>query len=240
MTTEDWVRPVLVQGSYSDGRVLVEDVAGVANRVMGGEIVVIKNAASRPELRTLREQIVTWSKSVPSSNPDRLSAVESWWRRDVDPPQSVSKHIFDSFCFVVTNDQDPIGPACRDTFSLMAHLWRDLTGQTGDFEPDAQGRSLRPQAIHYPAGGGYFEWHEHSVDPQRIGLILSLSERGKDHQKGSTVFRTEQGVVGIDDDHDMGDICLFRYDLPHAIEPVDPADGLDWDRGRWTMVLPLI
>jgi hypothetical protein len=38
----------------------------------------------------------------------------------------------------------------------------------------------------------------------------------------------------------MGDIALFRFDLPHWVNPSDLRDKFDWDseRGRWTMVLP--
>ena len=38
----------------------------------------------------------------------------------------------------------------------------------------------------------------------------------------------------------MGDIALFKYDIPHGITEIDADEELDWrsERGRWSMVLP--
>ena len=36
----------------------------------------------------------------------------------------------------------------------------------------------------------------------------------------------------------MGDLLLFRYDLPHAVSAVDPKETLVFDsNGRWTFAM---
>ena len=36
-------------------------------------------------------------------------------------------------------------------------------------------------------------------------------------------------------------MAMFRYDLPHAVPPVDPGAAIDWDAdtGKWSVVLEL-
>ena len=81
----------------------------------------------------------------------------------------------------------------------------------------------------------------HPLEPQRIGLILALSERGTDFRNGSTHFEIKGEDVGTDTIHDLGDMILFRFDIPHWITPIDDGDVLDYSspRGRWTAVLPI-
>ena len=39
----------------------------------------------------------------------------------------------------------------------------------------------------------------------------------------------------------MGDIAMFRYDMKHAVPPVEPGGAIDWasDSGKWSVVLEL-
>lgn len=74
-----------------------------------------------------------------------------------------------------------------------------------------------------------------------MGLIMSLSDYGEDFENGGTRFATPDGnIVDIEGHHTIGDIAIFRYDLPHQVTPCDPEADLDFDRsnGRWSMILP--
>ena len=58
---------------------------------------------------------------------------------------------------------------------------------------------------------------------------------------GSTKFRLGKAELDTTSAHDIGDICLFRYDLDHAVGDVDRDYPLErGGTGRWTMVLPLM
>ena len=115
-----------------------------------------------------------------------------------------------------------------------------LTQQAATFTNDSQGRRARPQLIQYPRGGGMFGRHLHTLEPQRISLILGLSQRGVDFQSGGTHFDVKGTDVSSEDVHDIGDMLLFRFDIPHWITPVDMSQPCDFSlaSGRWTAVLP--
>ena len=112
-----------------------------------------------------------------------------------------------------------------------------------EFAPGADDYALLPQCIQYPQGGGFFQEHVHEIAPQQIGLILAASEIGVDYQVGAVRFRTHthEEWTNTEGQHRIGDVCLFRYDMPHDITPVDPNLPLDWSKnsGRWSFVLPI-
>ena len=97
------------------------------------------------------------------------------------------------------------------------------------------------KVLRYPRGGGYLSEHEHPLEPQRLGLILALSRIGDDFLTGGTTFRTPFGFVDTNETHDLGDIIIFRYNMPHAVAPVDHGQRIDWDAesGKWSMLLEL-
>ena len=95
------------------------------------------------------------------------------------------------------------------------------------------------------ASGGQLGRHVHPLEPQRVGTIVSCSQRGVDYQTGGTCFETANGVVDIEEHHDIGDVAFFRFDLPHWVKPVDPfanetTNEINWSSpsGRWVMALP--
>ena len=99
----------------------------------------------------------------------------------------------------------------------------------------------RLQIIHYPKGGAFFDWHQHPRYPVNYGLILNLSKKGINFDKGATeILRHNNDIICVEDITDIGDLILFKYDLIHRVAPCDPNDDLIFDRnGRWTAVLPI-
>lgn len=102
-------------------------------------------------------------------------------------------------------------------------------------------QSRRFQIIHYPKGGGYFDWHEHPRYPVNYGLILNLSEKGVNFEEGATEIITDEGEkVTVEKISNIGDLILFRYDLKHRVAPCDSDDDLVFDKnGRWTAIMPI-
>jgi hypothetical protein len=117
----------------------------------------------------------------------------------------------------------------------------DLQNRVANTKFDLGLTGLRVKVLQYPCGGGYLSEHEHPLEPQRIGLIASLSRLGDDFVNGGTTFRTPFGFVDTNEYHDIGDIIIFRYDLAHAVRPVDEDKQIDWDSdsGKWSVVLEL-
>jgi len=208
----------------------------IADAVMAGSVAIIKNVFDPDEMRELRS--IVNATSLPICEPTFGHDERSWRdRREVwvNPETEV---LYEASFLAVTNPDDEVGCATRAIVERLAAFWRSLTGHDHTLVSRAGRRALRPWTLYYPAGGGCFGWHEHGLEPTRIGLILALSQIGVDFRSGGTEFQTPLGVVNVERHHDIGDICMFRYDMPHRVVPVDPGREVRWDgSGRWTLVI---
>ena len=221
------------------GKTPVAELKAVSADVMAGNVVVLKQVFPEAVMDRCKATLLTWQAEHPESNPERLQVNAHWWRRDINPP-SKTKHLFETFCFVFKGEKDSLSQI-EVVFEDMGAIWRALTGRTETMAMGAGGKVLRPQAIHYPRVGGFFDWHIHELAPQGIGLILGLSKGGRDFESGGTRFRADGQELDSVKAHDIGDICLFRYDVGHSVGEVDGNYPLEWGgTGRWTMVLPLM
>lgn len=116
----------------------------------------------------------------------------------------------------------------KQIFYPMKDKWEELGGPKVTWDDN----KLRPQIIHYPRGGGFFGKHEHPLEPQKFGLILSLTDGP------GTIFHFPEG--DLQTHREEGDLTIFRYDIPHSVGMVDPGVPLEFFRptGRWTAILP--
>ena len=208
----------------------------IADAVMAGTVAIIKNAFEPDDMRRLRDAIC--AERLPVCPPTFDNDARSWRdRREVwvNPETEV---LYEASFMAVTNPDDRLGTLTRTTVERLAALWRALTGHDHDLHPRPGRRALRPWAMYYPAGGGCFGWHQHQLEPTRVGLILAMSQIGVDFGRGGTEFRTPSGTVNVETSHDIGDVCMFRYDLPHRVTCVDPDRELRWDgAGRWSLLI---
>ena len=231
---------VPVISSYYNGTTVTTEIPPqeLKELVGGRGLVLLKGAFPADLLRDVLDGVFAWGQEC---EPQRESDM-SFHRIDECPPQSQTSHVFHVHNFRLR--QGAIGvemdELIRPIFAAMGDLQNAVAGTQAGFEPDSAGRFFRPQVIQYPSGGGFFDEHVHPLEPQRVGLILGLSEKGLDFKDGGTCFRVEGAECSFEDNHAMGDIILFRYDLPHWITLIDHNEPLDWTRqaGRWTMVLP--
>jgi len=204
-------------------------------------IVILKNVFEKEGLLKMRDFVFRWGRDTEPTNP-KEQLVSSWHRIDNNPPMSETKHIFHIYNFV---DYDhPAGKELLRFAAGMKLIQEALTGLPLDTKMGAKGKYfVRPQVIHYPSGGGFFDWHVHSFQPQKLGLILSVADRRVDFQHGGTRFKIDDKDVGIEEYHQIGDIALFRYDIVHCISPLDPdLPAIDFKstKGKWSLVLPIV
>ncbi|NNL58143.1 MAG: hypothetical protein HKP31_01540 [Nitrosopumilus sp.] len=69
-----------------------------------------------------------------------------------------------------------------------------------------------------------------------------MSKKSQDFIKGGTAFETTNGYIDTAQFHDIGDIILFKYNVPHEVTPVNPEkESIDWSlpTGKWSVVLEL-
>jgi hypothetical protein len=211
--------------------------ADISTAVLSGVVVIVKGVFDPHEMRRLRALII--SANIPFSEPT-FTNTKSWRNRREVYVESQPDILYDSSFLAVQEPDDETGRAASTTAERLATYWRSLTGYKHTFVPEVDRRALRTWAMYYPAGGGCFSWHAHKLEPTKIGMILALSELEVDFRSGGTEFRTPFGLIDAMPYHDIGDVCLFRYDLTHRVSAVDPDRERRWDgSGRWTLLIPV-
>ena len=233
---------VLLQGFIKDGAIGAElPDADVARIVGEGRIVILKGVFPPDLMLDFRRAVTRWRDSTPpyphGQSPNTTPDV-NYHRADKGTVKSAIPHVFHQYGFNTPERlADYVGRPAQQIAALMLAL-QNRIARTG-FDISLTG--MRIKLLHYPAGGGFLAEHQHPLEPQRIGLITSMARCGTDFNTGGTAFRTPFGRVETTVAHDIGDIILFRYDLPHSVTPVDEGHELNWDSeaGKWSYVLDL-
>lgn len=233
----------------------------IGSRLVDGEVSCEASDEKIADALFERRQIVMLKQLVPSDTLDAIRAAVFAWGQatPLSPPGSLLDDNFHSFETGVSPRQKTLHTYHAYNFNqimrlpeqlcvLLLSVWEPmrtfqnrLSGERAHWELDNSGKKLHPQIIHYPAGGGMFAAHVHPFLPQKLGLILALSQRGRDFQTGGAGFELPDGtLVDTAPRHEQSDMVMFRYDLRHWVSFVDQELALDRNAigGRWVMVLP--
>ncbi|HYU98765.1 MAG TPA: hypothetical protein VE977_08065 [Pyrinomonadaceae bacterium] len=234
--------PICSPASFVNGVITTDmPLAEISESIMAGNIFVLKGAfaAERDDLIQLRHAVFDWAQTNPAADQPEPTENSHCMQAGVSRLQQ-TPHVYHSFNFNRIS-QLPIELAehLYKYFRPLCDLQNALTGNNATLE-NFDGVALHPQLIQYPLGGGIFGRHFHPLEPQRIGLIVALTQRGTDFSKGGTCFEVDGKVIDIEPYHDLGDIAFFRFNIPHWVNPSDLGEKFAWEseRGRWTMVLP--
>lgn len=101
---------------------------------------------------------------------------------------------------------------------------------------------LIPQCMLFMKGGGFLAKHIHKYLPQKIGLILNLSNTIKDNIDCSIQFDRNNEIINTYDHFMQGDLLVFNYKQSHWVTPCninEPSDHLK-NQGLFILTLPLI
>ena len=213
----------------------------IHNRLRDGRIVILKGVF-KPELMIdFRHALRRWSTETPQYPHGKsmsLAPEENHHRRDEGVYKSAIAHIFHQYSF---NNLDLLPSYVGEAAKLIGDAMLDLQNALAKTEFGFSPIGMRFKVIHYPSGAGFLDRHVHQLEPQRVGLILSLAQMGADTCVGGTRFRSPFGMIDTSLDHDIGDIILFRYDIPHEVTLIDDGQALDWasEAGKWSVVLEL-
>ena len=216
--------------------------AEIGQEVRDGTIVVIKQVFSEKDARRLRDLTFAWGQVQESTRQADFYSLTK--NNHFCLEQGVSNrqktlHYYHSHNFNDPHHLEPI--ELRELLARfcdpLADFYNRITGHKAGLEGEC---ALHPQIIHYPSGGGFFARHTHPIEPQRIGIIVSLAKHGEDFRQGGTGFEIDGEILSIEPHHDLGDVALFRFDLPHWVSPIDIGSAMDRSssQGRWTLVLP--
>lgn len=237
--------PTEVAARHEDGRI-IPDVppSQLQERILDGEVFILKDVFDPDNLCELREAIFEWGLRTEEEEIYMLDVDRSFHRRDRNPSPTKHPRLFHHYCFYDVLKDEAVDELAhqliRPYLRAIRSLHGELTGTECDLDFYPSSSHYHPQVFHYPSGGGYFSLHKHEFQPNTIGILLSLSERGENFERGGTRFQHEQTTIDIEGHHGIGDIALFRYDLVHSVFPVDPTNDLDWgsDHGKWSLIMP--
>lgn len=237
--------------SPTDGLVVIESSLEQAlhqefldiifSHIQAGAVVLLQGAVTAETALRLRDDIVSWRQKldVISFSEDTNKPGLNFHRIDADPEKSQLPHIFHQHGFGAL---DALEGDLAQALLAIAGPMLALQNALAKTHFRLGMPEVRIKVLQYPRGGGFLMKHVHPIDPQGVGLILALSQAGTDFSTGGTTFVTPFGFVDTSPYQDAGDLILFRYDLEHAVSPVDVEAELEWTRksGRWTLVLELL
>ena len=235
----------LIKGGLQNGEITTEiPISEIYEKVMDKNIAIIKGVFPADKARRLRDLAFQWGleQSMAQTKDFYSQGTQNHFYKQ----QGVSKiqktlhyyrtHNFNNYDAL--NNEELKG-LLTNFFTPLKNFYNTLTSNTADFS--GEDKIIHPEIIHYPSGGGYFAKHFHSLEPQRIGVIVSLSKYGADYNSGGTGFEIGNDII-VDSEkyHDIGDIALFRYDLGHWVSSCDIEEAMNPEspRGRWTLILP--
>jgi len=198
------------------------------------QIIVVKKFEDDNICHKARESAHLFTKEHTPATEEIKS--KTFWRMDVLPSNTQTDRIFRTIMQIYENENN---------LDLIKGLFRKMIDLQivclGGAYSDSKDSSVKPQIIHYPTGGGFFDWHTHPRFPTNYGIILNLSQKDDQFYTGSTEFKIDNGqIVNVEEYVDIGDLILFRYDLPHRVTPCDPEKNLEFSsQGRWTAIVPI-
>jgi hypothetical protein len=229
--------------SHADFRAKDIEFDDLFAAVMNNGLAVLRGVFPKEQLRDLKAGVFQWGANTAVAPPQSYANKNYHVIEAGISPRQKTPHHYHAYNF---HRIDAVMPRelSRQLLAVYEPLLRfrnNIAGNNMSFVEDANGCKAHPQISCHPCGGGVFGRHTHPFEPTRIGLILGMSERGTDFQRGATHFEVHGRDVGTDDVHNLGDLIVFRYDIPHWVTPVDEEDRLDYSspRGRWVAVLPV-
>lgn len=239
---KDCCRAEVIDGSLRDGAICSDaPFEEIRSRLLEGRIVILKGVFKPEPMIDFRHALRRWSAETPPyphGKSMNLVTEENHHRKDEGVYKSAIAHVFHQYSLNVLNLLPCyVAEPAKAIGGAMLDLQNAVANTHFNFSPNG----MRFKVIHYPSGAGFLDRHVHQLEPQRVGLILSLAQMGSDTYFGGTRFQSPFGLIDTALDHDVGDIIMFRYDIPHEVTHIDEGYALDWasENGKWSVVLEL-
>lgn len=209
--------------------------------IEAGNLVVLSGVFDPDSILQLRQAVLGWAGRTPPLpyNHNASSPRLNFHRRDIGDHPSILPHRFHQYAF---GNWEAVDPGLRSMLQAVCQPLLALQNALAGTDYSLSTPNLRCKLINHPAGGGYLAKHIHPYRPQKVALFLSLSRFGQDFSTGGALFDTPWGTHTLTDLFDIGNVVLFRYDLPHAVPPIDSTRSLDWSSpvGLWILSMELV
>lgn len=212
----------------------------IMDKVNSGYVVIVRGVFSKEELLECRSKVFSFGQETPESNPPLSADSISFHRIDYNHPLMTVKRIAHLFRFTYKNKGNT---GVFKFFEPMNYFRNRLAGlsETFSFNEDVSGFLSQPAILHYPCGGGYLENHVDPVEPQKVEMVVAISQRGTDFKTGGLEFSLHGEWIDVEKYVEIGDIVMFKPDIPHRVTPIDPEETLSFGKnnGRWIIFSPI-
>lgn len=229
-----------INGKIVNGKIVTDITPEkVVSLVMDKKIVIVKKLFSEEEMLTVRKSVVAWGKMNTPVFQEDFKTNYHCLKAKISNIQKVP-HVFHDYNF---NDFEILPHELKIKLNQVFECLRIFYNQLTDYDATLGIKDgaayFHPQLIQYPSGGGFFGRHSHNLLPQKIGFILSMARYGFDYKGGGTCFVINEEVVDLEGHQDIGDLCLFRFDVDHWVKQSPLEDKFNWDdeNGRWVATL---
>jgi hypothetical protein len=224
-----------VRGHLEHGQVRVDrPLAELTKVIQSGRPLVLAGCCPPERALELRRAAHAWAAARPPHPQDRSASVAglSFHRFDDEATRSLMPHVFHQIGLAAASHGDDALWALAG--ELMLPLL-DLQNRLSDVQVDIGHPQVRYKIMNHPVGGGFLVKHVHPLERMGVAFFLSLSRPGVDYAQGDVSFEVDGRDVPAGGHFAAGNALFFRYDLPHAILPVDPARPRDWSdaAGLW-------
>lgn len=207
-----------------------------------GDAWVLRGAFPRAFMGAIKNRTVEWTSSRPASFHKMLEGSPDFHRIiDFETGKKYSfKGCKHSAYFYRWND-DPlrIWPAITERWRVVKKVMGLAPDAYEKFTPK-DGVVDRIQVVRYPPAIGYLEPHQDPHLHQRVFLSAYMSKRGVDFEGGGFYFFGHgDRVVEVEDQLEVGDICIGYATVMHGVAPCDRDKTPDWaaSDGRWFLSL---
>jgi len=213
-------------------------VESIVGALYAGDTYLIRGAFSESFMIDLREKVHNYWQEKPSEFHKMLEGSPDF-HRIIDPEagEKYSFRVCKHSCYFYTWNDDPL-----ILFETIYKRWRVvklLMGLRADeYEKNTpkDGVVDRVQIVHYPPQIGFLEPHSDPYLHQRLFFSGYMSKRGVDY-KGGGFYLVGPGdkVIEVENEIDVGDICIGYATVYHGVAPVDRHKEPNWesDDGRW-------
>ncbi len=188
--------------------------------IVSGDAWLLKGALPGDFVDGMRRKVIAWERERDQSFHKILDGVPDYHRKiDIETGKKYSilacKH---SAYFFRWND-DPL-----DLWPTITERWRTIKQAMGlsfdEYEDNkpSDGPTDRIQVVRYPPGIGYLEPHRDAYANQQCFISGYMSKRGVDYHGGGFYFvDTNDKPVFVEDQIDIGDICIGHANLLHGV-----------------------
>jgi len=215
------------------------NISEIKKHLKSDKIVVIKNQINKNILSRLKIFLSSIGKNNFAEYHKIAIGCPNHFRINFEDKRSFVKGFFYQFNFFPWN-QDQL-----DIFNLFGYIFKiknqlNNLDQEKFFNPKKNNDcTIRFSVQFYPKGNGYLEEHSDPIDYHQKYLIqMVMSKKGKDFKKGGLFVQFNKKKINIDNHVNIGDLVIFKANLNHGVEKIDPStkpDLLNF-KGRW-MVL---